>query len=492
MSNIAAALIFLGISFCLSCADNQAVRLRYQAEKKFHQAEKHLRDYQARPGNPEPDVLRKIANSYRDLIGYIFLSLDSVKIETHPQQHGELTYLAFQSSTRLSQLYYSSRQFDSSIAITTRLLAATRQQPPQIRRTRLNLGRTLQASGRWGEAKKVYQDLIATIYPPADENSEVLNDIFGLPAHIFRVTNYVYGAREAQGEYQQAVKYYQTLASDYPETNLAAPAHASLYRLYKSTGKWQAALDELAALDQDNSDGKTELRLKMADIYLQGLNKPVKALKIYNDILKLSELDSLVYPAVRFMICQVKLKQAKPAEARTLLVELKRDYPAFYSATPSPQLAMAQAFEYDGKWNRAEIEYKLLIEKYPGSEKAMATYLHIADYLADAGRDRESDYWLDQAAKNYDQLISRGAGGPVEAKAMIFKADLLIRRAQPAEASELLVELFEKFPDSDPGRRAMLQAVRICREDLGDDDRAESLLQTLRAAMTSAGQGYKI
>lgn len=491
MRYIITVFLFMGISLCLSCSDNQAARLRYQAEKDFHQAEKRLRDYHTRPGKTEPEIVREIATLYRDLMEFTFLSLDSVEKAGYPQMHRELTFLAFQSSSRLSQLYYSTGQFDSSIAITNRLLSVTKQEPAQFRRTQLNLGRALQASGQWTQAKQVYDELLTNINPPVGENSEVLNDIFGLPTHIFNVTSYVYGAANAQEEFQQAVQYYQTLAKDYPKTNLSTSAHANLYSLYERTGKWQEALDELNKLHDYESENRTKLLIRMANIYMQGLNNPDEALKIYNKILQ-TEQDSLIYPAVKFKICQLKLRQAKPSEARSLLIKLKDNYPVFYSSTPSPQLAMAQAFEYDGNWNRAEIEYKLLIEKYPGSEQAMATYLHIADYLAKDGRDGESGYWLDQAAIFYDQLIKRKAGTPTEAIAMIFKADLLIRNAQPAEALDLLVELYNKFPGTGTGQRAILQAVRICREELGDDVQAEALLKTLKASMTSTDDGYEI
>jgi len=234
------------------------------------------------------------------------------------------------------------------------------------------------------------------------------------------------------------------------------------------------------------------IQIRIADIYGAKMKDLTRALKLYNEILNgLESSDSLVRPLVLFKISLVKMEQGKYAGARKMLVDLKDDYPYFFAATPMAQYAVARSFELEGNWNRAEIEYTYLIENYRGSNEAMATYLYIADLLEQQGRRRESARWYSEAEQYYDEVAALARGTAVEARALVYKADLYRQMENWNSAAEILLELFDRYPQSEPGRRALLKASDIYRKQLNERAVADSLIAVLRASVTEIEQEWK-
>jgi tetratricopeptide (TPR) repeat protein len=477
----------------LSCSDNPAVRQRYQAEKQFVQAEKSLRDYQARPQPRDAAELRAIAADYRHLVDFCINALSSLDDVRYGTESRELKLLTFQSATRLSQLYYSTRQYDSSIAVLHRLLAGVKLENAATVATRLNLGRAMQSAGTWDSAQAVYDDLIAAYYPPVDDSGQIVLELFNLPLQIYRVAGYIQDSASALIAFDRAERYYLRLSREYAGKNLEVNSRANLASLYSEAGRWDKAIAELTELNRLAGTGNIAAELKIADIYAIRLGKPDTALALYDRILqRLRSADSLNYPLVLFKTAIVKMDKKRYAEARSIVVRLKDDFPRFFAGTPLAQLTLARSFEEEGNWSRAEAEYSLLIEKYPGSDEAMGAHLHIADYYEKQGRKEEAQRWFKLSEEYFDRMSVRGSGSPLEAKALIFKADLFRRRGDLRKVADVLLDLFNKYPQSEPGRRAIAQASLIYRRELGDAARADSLLQVLKASLSEVDQRNEI
>ena len=274
---------------------------------------------------------------------------------------------------------------------------------------------------------------------------------------------------------------------------MATAAHAALARLYDNTGQWEKVIVQLEAIQGYGSEQHPEIRLRIGDIYALELDQPERALTIYNEVLDLvGAEDSLRTPMALFKIALVRLEQGKYVEGREILIDLKRKHESFYAMMPSAQFAMARSFELQGKWNRAETEYKYLIEKYRGSDEAMSTYMYLADRFREQGRAEQANRWYRLAEEHYDQMAVRGSGSMMEAQALVYKADLYNRREKPAQSAEILVSIFEKFPNTDAGRQALLKASAIYRTRLGDTEKADQLLEQLRTALVQIENDWEI
>ncbi len=483
-----------------SCGrENKAVRLRYQAEKALHDAEKFLETTQIKPELVDRHTLKEIADRFGQVADFCYAALDSIDEHSHPYEYREVQHLVFQASSRLSQLYYSQKRYDTCQVILKRLLENTHLDKLNLLTTEINYGQALQASGAWDSALAVYTKALEEFYPPVDDSGQVIFSLFNLPSHIFQVVNMVGDSTERARKFQDAEQYYLRLINDFPGSRVSAAARASLARLYDDTEQWEKEIVQLkAVLDSTETVppegvGSSKLpipahliiKMRIADIYGAKLKKLDTALQIYADIeQEVAPTDTVALPLVRFKTAMIKMEQKEYPQARKILVDLKRDFPRFYARTPMAQYALARSFELEGNWSRAETEYTLLIENYRGSEEAMSTYLHIADRYARLGRDKVANRWYTEAEQYFDEIAALNSGTITEAKALSYKADLYRQRGNWERAAQILTELFNRFPQTEPGRRALLRAATIYRSKLNKPKTADSLIEILRASIT--------
>ncbi|HWR83782.1 MAG TPA: tetratricopeptide repeat protein [Candidatus Deferrimicrobium sp.] len=503
-SRLLPALLLALLSISLnSCGNSEAIRLRYEAEKALHQAEKQLEDTGIKPELVDPQMRKAIAASFAHVVQLCYRSLNSVDSLRSPVEYRELQILAFRSSTRLSQLNYAAKRFDTCVAILNEFLTHVKPGGSAALATYVNLGQALQASRHWDSALVVYNYAVQNFYPPADDSGEVMLSLFSLPAHIYRVTEISGDSLAARQKFADAERYYSGLISGYPNTRLAVASRAMLSRLYDQTGQWEKALaqmqlvaesppaDQKSAPGRSGSSANLAVRLRIADVYAARMKDFAQAIRLYNEILdSLGPDDSLSRALVMFKISLVDMEQGRYAEARQKLIDLKENYPRFYVGTPMAQYAMARSFELEGNWNRAEIEYTFLIQHYRGSDEAMSTYLYVANLLDKQGRAPEAARWYREAEQYFDEAAAQGAGTIGEAKALAFKADLYYQKKEWPKAAEILLTLFEKCPQSDPGRRALLKASAIYRNILKEPARADSLIEVLKASFSEVAEEW--
>ena len=113
----------------------------------------------------------------------------------------------------------------------------------------------------------------------------------------------------------------------------------------------------------------------------------------------------------------------------------------------------------------------------------MDAYLYVADKLKKLGRDAESEEWYDDADKYYQQLSQLGSGGSLEAKALTYRAEIARIHQDWTGAAGLLIQVYDRFPRTDAGRRALIRASLLYRQKLGQPQVADSLMEVLRTSL---------
>lgn len=468
----------------VSCSENRALKSRYVAEKLYHGAEKLLNKARLQNQLSNASVTDDLVTSYAGVVDYCLASLDSLDESESGREFSELQFLSFQSTSRVSQLLYAKKKYDQSVAVLERLISRVDLKGSHMLSTYLNLGQAIHAGGNWDSAAAVYDYCINAFYPPMSDDKNVDFKLFNLPYHVFKVLKISNDSAGASLQHTQASLYYLRLLQEFPNTPLESPAHANLALLYHAGGHWQDEVDQLSLITAESPERTARLRLKIGDVYAYGLGDPEKAQAAYGEVLgMLGPEDSALYAVTLFKLTLIKMDQGRYGEARRDLQEIKKNYRRYYESNPSVQLLLARSFDLDGKWNRAEIEYNLLIEKYRTSDEALATFLYVADYFVKKGRKSESDRWYLEAEKAYSQLSVLGTGTGLEAKALLFMADLFRQKKEWQKAAETLVDLFEKFPTSQPGRSGLRMAVSIYTNQLNNKAIADSLQARLNLSM---------
>ncbi len=483
----------VAIAFALSmlngCSDNPAIRSRYEAEKLIYQAQKALEGASVRPELVTDQTRDEVTSLFQKAVDYSLTALKEIDPETYPTEFRELQFLAFRATSRLAQLTYERHQFDKSLAVLERLLETTSLPPTPHMATMINLGRALQASQQWDSAQVIYQQTLEANYPPVDADGEIMASLFNLPLHMLKVAGLTGDSAMIEKKFSEAEEYYKSLAGGQFGNQLAGTARSQLSYLYEITKSYDKAIAELESISNPTAKSYIPIQLKIADLYADKLGKYEKSLSIYQDLLpRTNSSDTILYPQIQFRIALVKMELGELNEARQMLLDLKTDYRRYFFANPRAQWAIARSFEMQGKWNRAEIEFRFLIENFGESDEALMSFAYIADRLTEMGRTTEAQRWLNDGIEHYNSLASTSPGTLTEAKALAFHAGLLQHEKKWKEAAEMYSLLFTKFPSTEPGQKAMAKAARIYAVNLKDTATSDSLLQVLRASLTNLEQ----
>jgi tetratricopeptide (TPR) repeat protein len=481
-----AAFAFLVSALALvSCSDNPGVRLRYQAEKMYFSAERMARAVQIRPELANSEAIGQLRNTYGQVVQFCYGALDSIPVTAYPTEHQELTELAFRSSSRLAQLFYIENRYDTCISIFERLLHKTSVRGASLANTYLNLGRALQAAGKWDSALTVYEYTSETFYPPIDQSGRVMRNLYDLPVQLYGVYDRAGDPSRATLYLTQAEAYYTELINEFPNTELALSARASLTGLYEDTQRWEEAVTQLSLMRDSVGVVPMRARQQIADINARQLGRGDAALLQYDSILTdLKGSDTLARPLILLKKALVLLDRKRPAEARAALLDIKYNYSRFYDGSPIVQGSIARSFEDEGNWERADTEYRYLIEKYDGTEQAMSTCLYLAAKYAELKRNTEAQRMEQRAEADFDRIAANRAGTLLEASALGHKAELYRRRKDWPKTAELLCQIFDKFPHSEIGYQSLVGASVVYREKLNNPKAADSLLQELKKRLT--------
>ncbi|UCD63029.1 MAG: tetratricopeptide repeat protein [Candidatus Zixiibacteriota bacterium] len=474
----------LGALSALSCGDNTAIEIRYTAEKKLHNADREVRKARETGRQMTPAEALRISPLYRDVTRFCSVYLDSLDTAKNPVEYNEVRYLAFESSLKLSELFAAAGLQDSSANNLNRLLQSVPLTDKQSLAVYLKLGRTYQSRGAWDSALVAYSRVIEDYYPPVDDAGEIITGAFKLPIKLYQTLHLLGDSAAASREFFRAEQYYRKIIADNPDTRLAAAAHAGLADLYEEAGRWEQQLVELQILADRTRPGYREVMTRIADIYAGPLRRSDTALGLYRNLLdNLGAEDSTGAPILLVRMSLAQMAGRRYAECREMILRLKTEYPKFFDSTPMPQYAFARSYEREGNWTRAEAEYNLLIQKYRGSDEALTAILRVLDALKAQGRKEEALAWYHEARQYIAETISLRPGTVVEARALLYEAELLKRNNQPDSAAAVLVSVFDRFPETEPGRKAAQEAARLHRRLMGSPGVADSLLLHLRRSL---------
>lgn len=464
------------------CADNEALEYRYTAEKMFHNANRMARDAGIKSELNAPDAEARIRDAYGSTLTYCYDALTHVDSAANPDEYLELSSLAYHSTIRLSQFLYSEKGFDSCIALYGRLRDLTGLTPYQTMFASLNLGQVMQAKGRWEEAVTIYTDAYNGYYPPIAPNGDVEFKLFNLPMHIFQIYNRVGDTTEAYTTYLQAEAYYRDLINDFPSSDVAVAARSSLASLYDQAGRHDDAIAQLNALTDSAGVVSVSAQLQVADIRTRRLQQFREALGIYDRLWsEVSGRDTTYRPVILYQRALTLLELKRYGEAREVLIQLSDLYPRYYNSMPTAQLVKARSFELEGNWQRAETEFRYLMENFEGSDEAMSTYLHLEQHYAKQRLSAEANRWYERGIENYDKLTAQP--GSVAARALMYKAEMYRQRKMWSEAAAALEQLYGRFPDTRVGRSALITASEIYRQRLRKPDVADSLIEAYKRTM---------
>lgn len=461
------------------CSSNKSKSIVYKAEELYLKAEKIKQKAGIRPDLSGPEIRKQIKDAYFKVTNFCWENVDSIAVEQFARERKDLESIAFLATNRLTQIYFAEKKFDSTIFIVRQLLNFTSLEGLQLLASQLNLANAFQSLGKFDETIRIYNRLLDTFYPPIDSANAIIDNVLNLPMEITRIYNLIGDDSAAAGQRNSAQQYYNRLISDWPNSNLEKAARRSLGRLQYDAGNWDKAIEEFSLVK--DSTGKVDVNAAMmiASIMLNEKKAYADAISMYDDLLtRVDDTTILAAIQTRRGIAHFEMKEYD--ECRAIMSNINDEYPSFFRANPRPQKYIALCFEKLGDWIRAENEFKWLIDNYPTTEAAFDAYLAVAEHHEKEENKDLAVRWYGRAEEFYYSMANRYAGSNIEASAISYLAEAARRQKKWELAVKYLESLYNKFPGTDIGRNALINASAVYREKLNNIPKADSLIERFK------------
>jgi len=484
-------LLIFTIIGLLGCSTEKSKSIVYHAEKTYTQAEKMRQKAGIEQGLDQSDIFAQLKKAYFETTNFCWKNIDSLPVEKYPDERKELRSVAFMATNRLIQLFSAEKKFDSVIFVTNQLLYFTNLEGIELLTTQFNLARAYQSQGNLTEAVNIYHTLLDTYYPPVTDNNVIITMVLNLPLQIRRTYQVVGEDSLADVEGAIAEHYYTRLISDWPNSELETAAIGNTARLYYDMGQWDKAIERLNMLTDSTGLVNVEAAMMTAGIYITGKKEYDRAVGIFDDLLG-RVTDTTLIPVIMLRKGIAYFEKGDYQECRRIMSQINDKYESFYRSDPTPQRYVALSFDKMGDWHRAENEYKWLIDNYSVTEPAFDAYLTLAEHYKELNNNELAKSWYRRADEFYNTLATRYSGTVVEASAISYLAESARRRENWDQAAQYLEELFNRFPKSEHGRRALINAASIYREKYNNEARADSLINLLKRELIPLDEGKNI
>ncbi|KAA3634855.1 MAG: hypothetical protein DWP97_06065 [Calditrichaeota bacterium] len=473
---------FLCLVLVASCSHNPALEDRYNAEKMLNNAENMLKETQAFNSSLPEQKLTELSAEFNKIVDFCYAALDKYDSTKYPIEVNQIGFITYQSVIRLSQLYYSHQKYSQSVEITEKLLNNVSIPRDYQSNVYINLGQALQAAGNWDSAYAVFSGTLERFSPPLTNTGKIITPVMYLPLYIFRTVRFTESPQQVSYQLNKTEQYYIDLLVNADNTKLRESARENLAKLYEETGQWEKELEQLEDMLDPSAESYNDILMKQADILGGKLKMFDSALTIYDFIFaRTKPEDSDTRANIYFNRSLIDLAKGNYSSSRDWLNKIEVEYRSIYHREPLFQYNLAKSFELENNWERAEQEYNLLLEKFKGSSESMMTLLYLVDRFKKLNQTKISNYWFESAQTYFEDIAKINRGEELEARALLYSADLFKRAENYTKSSDILLEIYNKFPKSPQGRQALYRAIRLNNNELKDTNKADSLLNLLKA-----------
>jgi len=487
----AVVIMILSIIIVAGCTTEKNKSIIYNAEKLYHDAEKLRQKSNVKPDTDRTEIYNLLKDAYNKTTDFCLQNIDSFPIEKFPDDRKTLESIAFKATNRMVQLYSAEKKFDSVIFVTSRLMHFTRLEDIELLTTQFNLARAYQSKGNLPDAIHIYHSLLDSFYPPVTDNNEIITMVLNLPLQIIK-TYYAVGEDSlAALEGIVAEEYYNRLVEDWPNSDLETAAIGNLARIYYDLADWDKAIEKLNLLTDSTGQIDVEAAMMKAGILINGKKQYDRAISIFDNLLD-RVTDTTIIPVIMLRKGIAFYEKGEYQTCRQIMSEINDRFEYYYHNNPTPQKYVALSFERLGDWNMAENEYKWLIDNYSVTEPAFDAHLTLADHYKKLNNNELAESWYRRAETFYNTMATRYPGTVVEASAISYLAETARRRENWDLAARYLEELYSRFPNTEHGRRGLVNAATIYREKFNDENRADSLINLLKRELIPLDGGKNI
>jgi tetratricopeptide (TPR) repeat protein len=463
------------------CSRDSGEKIRYDMEKLFYSAGKAAEKINIQPDLATPSDSAALKTAYQTILKYYFDHRVDPRVSGDDSIRLAMEKMAVSTEAQLARVFASQKQADSVIATYRKIGRDIPAGREDLGGATLALALTYRALNDLDSTLTIYDRLLIDYFPPWDSLQRVNADIIAIPIDKIKIAQAMKNDAKTSRFVQEALDYYGRLKSAYPGTLTARTASIFIGRTYAMVEKWDEAIRELQEVTDSTGQMAVQAEVLVAGIYEGPKNDPRRAIELYRRILD-RKPDSTIVGRVMLRLgrslCQVKEYE----EGRQILADTKKKFERYPGLVAPTQLQYAQAFEQQGRWDRALSEYQWLMENYPYSEEAFRVALHVPEHFAAIKDQKMADIWFTRAIEFYRSAAQNRQGQPISLAAYSFLADTYRRTGRWNEAIETLDKIYTVAPRSPLAAQALYNAARVAYLELKDSVLAQSYLDRLQSA----------
>ncbi len=293
-----------------------------------------------------------------------------------------------------------------------------------------------------------YEALVANfgqIEDPFDMQENVLN----VPLKIARLKRSKAEITEPNNAYKEALRYYDAVLEKWPDSPAAFLTSYYKASVHADLGEWHEMTRLLTKLVKQYPDREEvpNILLSLGNIYLDGLNQPLQAKKVFDGLLR-KFADHPVKGYALLGNARVLLQQNHRQEGRVLLKSIIENHVENQALCASAQLTLATSYEAEGNWERALVEYRWVQEKYPLTFQGFYVPSYIAEHYRQKGDLSLAATAFNQAIEHYRHLIKKHPKTVLAGTAQEYIIYCLSVQEKWEDAAEAAVSLRNIHPGS--------------------------------------------
>lgn len=332
------------------------------------------------------------------------------------------------------------------------------------------IGNLYEEQNNWDRATLEYEK-ITDLYPLSS---------LGLKIPIYIAEHYQRRKEiaEADHAYSKAVKGYRRIIDDYSGTSIAPLIKSYLASTYVSQGDLEKAIDiwQTILSEYPQTQIGTLSLFAIGETYTRQIKDLQKAIEVYEDFVARYPQSQIIKQA-KFQIGKLYFLKRDFAKARAVFEELIKEYSQEKELCANAELSMAICYEGEEKWEEALRSYKNVTDHYPNSQPALQTPLFIAQHYLKRNQTADAKKAFQEAILGYERIIQGNAGTAeaIEAKYLIGLS--YISQQDWNKAIDSLNDLIKNYPDNPRAITSLFTIATIYQRKLNSSEEAVKIYE---------------
>lgn len=331
----------------------------------------------------------------------------------------------------------------------------------------------------------LYREMMDAL-PPGTPDGQPVAAVLEAPSRLGEVLSAAGRPAEADGALNQALGWYDGIASRSPGTSLEVAAYVQKANVLARLQRPREADAVLTEARRLAAAGPVEAGIIFSQAVLreQILRDPLGAVPVYREIIARFP-DSSPAAQARLRLGIAFATAGRPDSALAAFQEVETAHARQPAIAAQARWFGAKVLMESGRESEALRQLRALQGDFPRTEPALRAPLDIASHYEKAGDLRAEAATLEEADAQYERIIRELKDDPrqadVVAAAFDHLAEARARRSDWAGTVEALAQRADAFKTSDKSPMALLQAASIAATKLeGDPQAPELALRLLR------------